>query len=138
TIALFALIVLGLGGHILYGLAIASSVLTLVTVIPVLVIDHFRSGTFVAWTGFELAWLFILWILWVATAGNAASWASWCGTTYSYFGYDYYVGLAEGYCHELQALAAFSFLNFFMMLGLFIYILVMAIRAHQGGYTGIW
>ncbi|KZO96653.1 hypothetical protein CALVIDRAFT_109819 [Calocera viscosa TUFC12733] len=139
TIALFALIVLGLGGHLLYGLAIASGVLTLVTVIPVLVIDHFRRGTFVAWTGFELAWLFILWVLWISTGGQAASLASLCGGySYDYFGDSYYVGLAEGYCHELSAIAAFGFFNFFLMLGMFIYIIIMAVRAHQGGYTNIW
>ncbi|EJU04661.1 hypothetical protein DACRYDRAFT_93134 [Dacryopinax primogenitus] len=140
TIALFSLVVLGLAGHIVYGLGIATAVLTLVVIIPVLVIDHLRRGTFFVWTAVELGWLFVLWVLWIATGGDGASAASLCNglSSYDYLGYTYYVGLAEGYCHELQAATAFAFLNWIMMFGMFIYILVMAVRAQQAGYPGIW
>jgi len=140
TVGVLSIIVLGLGANLVFGLAIATAVLTLLSVIPVLTIDFFRKGVFTSWTAVELAWLGLIWILWLATGADAASIASLCNNTCfdDGFGDTYCYGYSGSFCGQIRAVAAFGFINFFITLAIWIWTLVIAVRAHNSGDHHIW
>ncbi|KAH9978110.1 hypothetical protein BGW80DRAFT_1249701 [Lactifluus volemus] len=95
-------------------LALATGLLTLLTIIPMFIIDLYRQGAFVSYTVFEISSFSILWVLWLSSASYAA-WAdsqltalllgdSSCSI--DLFGSG---ALSQG-CSEIKAITAFSFL----------------------------
>ncbi|KAG1754797.1 uncharacterized protein EDB91DRAFT_1095634 [Suillus paluster] len=109
------------------GVATCAS-LSLVSVVHRLIVD------FIATWGFHLH-DFILWVLWVATAGEA---------TYAfnyYFPrgciYATYDPTYNTYCMEVQAVQAFAFLNFIMLLFYTCTLLVLSIIAANNGRS-VW
>lgn len=143
----FSLIVVGLSAHLislteeyyaLYfvfcALGIATAGLTISTVPVMLIIDVIRRGAFTSMVVVELVWLFVLWVLWVATAGEAVS----AGNYYFPSGcvYDKYPTVNEA-CREIQAVEAFSFLAFFVLLGYTSVLLVFTCIAAARG-NSLW
>ncbi|KAI6047989.1 hypothetical protein EDC04DRAFT_42145 [Pisolithus marmoratus] len=142
----FSVIVLGLSAHLIsltekyyafyfiFGaLGIATAVLTIFTVPVMLIIDVVRRGAFTSMVIVELIWLFVLWVLWVATAGEAVSAAE----LYFSAGCVYENSLVNQACHEIQAVEAFSFLVFFILLGYTIVLLVFTCIAAARG-NSLW
>ncbi|KAI6136266.1 hypothetical protein F5141DRAFT_19208 [Pisolithus sp. B1] len=99
-----------------------------------LIIDVIRRGAFTSMVVVELVWLFVLWVLWVATAGEAVS----AGNYYFPSGcvYDKYPTVNEA-CREIQAVEAFSFLAFFVLLGYTSVLLVFTCIAAARG-NSLW
>lgn len=143
----FSLIVMGLSAHLisvteeyyaLYfvfcALGIATAGLTVLTVPAMLIIDVLRRGAFTSMVVVELVWLFVLWVLWVATAGEAVS----AGNFYFPSGcvYDRYPTVNQA-CREIQAVEAFAFLAFFVLLGYTIVLLVFTCIAAARG-NSLW
>ncbi|KAI9062972.1 hypothetical protein FKP32DRAFT_1592934 [Trametes sanguinea] len=140
-----AIILLGLGAHALSavgglalptfawsGLAVATAVLTVVTVPAMLVVDLLRTGAFTSMIVVELAWLSFLGVLFLATGGaaaeNAADFWVQCST--------WYPASARTVCSETSAAAAFGFLGWLTLWGYTITLLVLLIiHANRGHYV---
>ncbi|KAI0269309.1 hypothetical protein BC834DRAFT_622748 [Gloeopeniophorella convolvens] len=129
TANVFAIIVMGVSAGLISltepafyykfaALALATSLLTLFTTIPMFVIDSLRQGSFLSWIATELGWLTVLWILWLSSASYAAwtdgqidgffSEESSCN--FGVFGDD---DISSG-CHEIKAIMAFAFLTWIL------------------------
>ncbi|KAF8841942.1 hypothetical protein BDN67DRAFT_471233 [Paxillus ammoniavirescens] len=140
---LFSIIVLGLAAHLLWltlfwfnlyfifcALGVAAAGLSLLTLPVMLVTDFLRRGAFTSMVVVELVWLSILWVLWVATAAEAVN-----ASTY-YFPYGC---IDEGdptvlqACHEIQAVEAFSFLIFIILMLYTVLLLISALVAASRG-----
>ncbi|EJT98436.1 hypothetical protein DACRYDRAFT_24499 [Dacryopinax primogenitus] len=135
-VAFLSIIVLGISANVNFGLGIATAVLTIISVIPVLAIDFFRKGVFTSWTSVELGLVGLLWVLWLATGADAASLAS-AGCDAFCEGFFCY-GYSASTCSQVRAIAAFGFIGFFILLALWVWTLVIGVRAHNVGDTRIW
>jgi len=96
-----------------FSLPLAVSVLTLVSMVPILVLEHIRKGLVTSLLVVELGWVGFLWVLWLAAGGEAASTgvdASTCSRLNS---------ASQTLCSSLVAITAFSFLNWIILLGWF-------------------
>ncbi|THU78715.1 hypothetical protein K435DRAFT_845706 [Dendrothele bispora CBS 962.96] len=156
TTVVFALIVLGIDAHILAhfiaqltaedvhvpikpGLAIATAVLTLVTLPVMLILDAIRKGkAFTSKVIVELIWLGILWVLWVATAAHSVQAFN---EIFGPEGCDNENISGDNeimtFCREIQATAAFGFLNWIALFFYTVILLVFAIRASGRG-SPVW
>jgi len=144
---LFAIVTLGLAAHFtattdtyfgltfnFAALAIASAVLTLVTLPVMLIVDLMRTGAFTSMVVTELVWLFVLWALWLSTGADTA-WFNSLTFANSCSGYN---SVSTTACNEVQAIEAFGFLNWIMLMGYSITILVAAIMASSRGHPNPW
>ncbi|KAF9514746.1 hypothetical protein BS47DRAFT_1381802 [Hydnum rufescens UP504] len=153
ALVLFSLIVLGLDGHIISvtggshevciegfcanagvstpsfaGLGVATAVLTLVSVIPITIIDVLRKGAITSFVAVELGWFFFLWVMWLATFGDTA------GNT----GCNSSAANGIGICSQVRAVEAFSFLAWFALFAYWVLLLVFSFIAFSKGDTKIW
>lgn len=146
ALLVFALIVLGLDGHLVAKLhhtydegffkvtinapawaklGVATSVLTLVSLLPMLIIDFLRKGAPTSLVAVELVWLGFLWILWLATAADTANHVD-CG------------GSSDPICSQAQAAEAFSWLSWIVMTAYWAILLAFSFIAHSKGNSRIW
>ncbi|KZO99418.1 hypothetical protein CALVIDRAFT_534407 [Calocera viscosa TUFC12733] len=140
TVAFLSIIVLGISANLDFGLGIATAVLTIISAIPVLVIDFFRKGVFTSWTAVELGWVGVLWVLWLATGADAASIATVACEVFCVndgFGDNFCSG-SGSICSQIRAVAAFGFIGFFILVAIWVWTLVIAIRAHNVGDQHVW
>jgi len=130
VVIFFSIITFGISAnltHIFSGLfsfapyTLAVSIITLIVVIPMLVIDFIRQGAVTSWVIVELIWVFILGILWLAAGGNDAGLG-----IIGCIGAD---GPAESACQQVQAIEAFSFLNWLILHFYFVGLLILSIVA---------
>ncbi|KAG8953708.1 hypothetical protein FRC04_001912 [Tulasnella sp. 424] len=114
-----------------FALGIATSLLTFILIVASLVIDKFRRGAVTSLVMVELAWVGLLWVLWLSTAAAITDLGIFtsCG---------YYNTEVESTCHQYQAVEAFSFLNWLMLLGWWCTLLALSIRAASNGISGVW
>jgi len=158
TASFFAFIVLGLSGNILSlfpsgfptpgyaGLALATSVLTLITIIPIVVIDFFRKGAVTSLVVVELVWSSLLTILWLAAAADTTAALSGVSCSSVVNVPDGFGGTATVFqssaavtqCHEVQAIAAFSWLNFFNLGAWLVFLITASSIAHSRGNDRVW
>jgi len=139
----FSLIVLGIGANFVAqttkynvytvssvpGFSVATPVLTMVILIPIIVIEYLRRGAVTSLVASELGYVGFLWILWLACASNATSILGGfvigdCGLLN---------GQAASYCRQYQALQAFSWLNWLIFMIYWVTLLVLALMAHSRG-----
>jgi hypothetical protein len=143
---LFALITLGLaaditrtteeaisGYYYFAVLAIATSVLTLVSLPVLIVVDLIRTGAFTSMIVVELGWLSILWVLWLATGADTADVSSKIFIS----GCNYVHPILETTCRETAAIAAFSFLTWIILFGYVILLFVFSVMAANKGHS-VW
>ncbi|KAI0724448.1 hypothetical protein C8T65DRAFT_563949 [Cerioporus squamosus] len=144
--SLCAVILLGVGAHVLAsvgdlrlptfawaGLAVATAVLSMVTLPAMLVVDLLRSGAFTSMIVVELSWLGFLGILFLATGGAAAANATdfWVQCN------AWFPDAAQTVCNETSAAAAFGFLGWVTVwayTGTLLVVLI--VQAQRGNY--IW
>ncbi|KAF8499970.1 hypothetical protein JB92DRAFT_3146265 [Gautieria morchelliformis] len=112
---------------------VAVAVLTLLTVIPILIMTFLSRRSVTSIVLFEISWAAILMILWVVSAGQTS------GTTIpndrcSGNGDDRW----ESFCIQFQAIQAFSWLNFIILLLWLTTVIVVAAIAHNRGHTWVW
>jgi len=148
TTLLFALIVMSLSANLISltepvfyykfsALALSTSLLTLFTVTPMLVIDMLRQGSFFSFIVVEIVWLSVLWVLWLSS-GSYAAWtdgqliAAFPNESTCNFGFFSLQGAVQG-CHEIKAIMAFSFLLWILLMAYTVMLLILAIRAHERG-----
>ncbi|OCB84531.1 hypothetical protein A7U60_g8517 [Sanghuangporus baumii] len=92
------------------GLAVAISVITLIVITPMLAIDFVRRGAVTSWVIVELGVTGVLMILWLATAATTADFTD--GTVDC----DGLRGDSEFICRTYQAIEAFAFINWLLLL----------------------
>jgi hypothetical protein len=146
--SLFAFIVLILSGlitnftdtffNVFYdyaALGIATSLLTLLTLPTMLALSIVRKGIFTSMIGVEIGWIWFLWILWLAVAGDSAG-----GFTVFFFNCDRFIDGSDrqGACNESQALTAFAFLCWFLLMFYGAFLATLTFRQHLRGNTGVW
>ncbi|KAF8584537.1 hypothetical protein K439DRAFT_1660708 [Ramaria rubella] len=115
-------------------LALAVAVISLVVVVPSIIIDFFRVGSFVSMVVVELSWSFILMILWIAAAGQATN--EFSGVDCSDIPSIYSTLLS--YCRQSQALEAFVWIGFLILLSWLTTLVSLAATAHNRGNTRVW
>ncbi|KAI9512711.1 hypothetical protein F5148DRAFT_973099, partial [Russula earlei] len=102
------------------------------------VIGSFRQGSVLSYLVVEIGWLTVLWIFWLAS-GSYAAWTddqifaadpTQASCNFGIFG----DGAASQLCHEIKAIMAFSFLLWLLLMGYTILLLVLGIRAQDGGH----
>jgi len=108
-------------------LALAISLLSLLTICPMLVLDHIRTGFATSRIIVELIVLSVLSILWLGTAADTAS--------YNSFAVDC---SSDNSCGEIQAIEAFSFLNWIILMGYCITLLVFSVIHGRRGNSRVW
>ncbi|EMD40470.1 hypothetical protein CERSUDRAFT_111068 [Gelatoporia subvermispora B] len=115
-------------------MAIAIGVLTMVTLLPMLIVDIFRTGAFTSMILVEQIWLNLLWVLWLTVGALGAS-----DVTGFYEGQcsTWSPAAVASSCDETQAVAAFGFLACFALTGYTSLIMVFAIIRHSRGVP-IW
>ncbi|OBZ78967.1 hypothetical protein A0H81_00689 [Grifola frondosa] len=124
-------------GYFTYGaLGIATALLALLTVPPMLVIDLLRTGAFTSMIAVELSWLGFLWIMFLATGGSAADSAANFWGSCSFWST---IGLSASAnaCRETSGIAAFGFLAWIVLLGYFVALLTMSIIHATRGHH-VW
>jgi len=153
TVLLFSLIVLSISADLISiteplfyykfsAFALATSLLTFMTVIPMLVIDMIRQGAIFSYIITELVVLSVLWVLWLSS-GSYAAW-----TDNQLIGLDplesscdfgnFDTGLFTQGCQEIKAVMAFSFLTWIILMAYTGILLVVAIRAQGRGLQNVW
>jgi hypothetical protein len=154
---LFSLIILGLDGHLIStlrrshevcvdglfcgtakgsipsfaGLGVATAILILVSIIPIIIINILRKGAITSFVTVELGQFFFLWIMRIATFSDTAGNTS-CNSSFT----D-----GDSLCSQTQAVEAFSFLAFlawFILFAYWILLLVFSLLAYSKDNTKIW
>ncbi|KAI0248973.1 hypothetical protein BJV78DRAFT_1231255 [Lactifluus subvellereus] len=83
TTILFSIIVMALSAALIVqtepnfywkfsALALGTGLLTVITIVPIFIIDMLRKGTFFSYIAVEIVWLKVLWVLWLSSASYAA------------------------------------------------------------------
>lgn len=139
TVTLFSIIVFCISAHMIAmtnafragayyhfsALSLATSILTLLTVPAMYYVSIKRQGAFSSWICVEIAWLWFLWIMWISSAGSTAAlyWVNFC---------------SGGICSEAQALEAFGFLNWIILVFYVTTLVVLSVMAHVRGRQDVW
>ncbi|KAI0303075.1 hypothetical protein BC826DRAFT_1101218 [Russula brevipes] len=112
-------------------LALAISLLTILTVTPMFIVDKLREGSIFSYAT-------ILWILWL-TSGAYAAWTE-DGflreyteeATCQYYGR--FGAKNSLYCHETKAVIGFSFILWILLMAYTVTLLVLTLRAKERGH----
>ncbi|KAF9563334.1 hypothetical protein CPC08DRAFT_329054 [Agrocybe pediades] len=113
--------------------AIATSILTLLTLPVMYFFSAKRKGAIVSMIAIEFGWTAFLWILWLAVASTAASF-QWLGTDSCS---DFVRSSTRAACNESKAITAFGFLTWIPLMFYNIFLLSLIIR-HQMRGTSLW
>ncbi|TFY80411.1 hypothetical protein EWM64_g3600 [Hericium alpestre] len=111
-------------------LGVAISVISIVSLLPMIIVDFLRRGAFTSWVIVEVSWLSVLWILWLST-GAYSAWAY--GLMFVFSDCDYIANTVSQLCQEYKALEAFSFLTWIILMA---YAVVLMIFAFMGQSRG--
>jgi len=149
----FSLIVLGTAAHILsvtesilgtfwayIAFAVAVSVLTLLTLPPLIITSIIRSGAAPNYVVVELGWISVLWVLWMASAGFSANQLSLqfpIGCSSNAFVSDI-SNVVTINCSEFWAVEAFSWLIWLTLMPYAVFLFFMAIIQHSRGNRQVW
>jgi len=132
-----------IGLHVEFAdMALAISVITILTVMPMVLVDFFRSGAFTSFILVEIVWFTILWVLWLATGALTSSNA--VASEIFSSGCDFFdvsdpalATAANDTCRQWGTLQAFEYLNFIL---LFIYSITLVVFGFIGSNRGehVW
>jgi len=136
TVLVFSIIVLGLSANIdalvhasfdPASLALAVSVITIFTMVPIIALEHLRKGMVTSLVFVELIWVGVLWVLWLASGGEAAS----LGVIASRCSSDFLSSGEKTLCSSIVAITAFSFLNWLILMGWFVTLLIFGVMGNH-------
>ncbi|KAJ7464843.1 hypothetical protein B0H11DRAFT_67945 [Mycena galericulata] len=152
TVLVFSVIVLGLaaslssttqsfGFQFTYAsLAIATAVITMVTIGPMIALEILQPGGITSMVIFEINSLFFLWVLWLATASESAQ----ADAVFNDFlGFGSCGDLVDdpidsGICTKTSAIEAFAFLNWIILMGYAGTLLFLSVVAANRNHAGVW
>ncbi|THU91973.1 hypothetical protein K435DRAFT_967873 [Dendrothele bispora CBS 962.96] len=149
ALILCSLVVLGLSAHLaslseeafaFEGLGIATAAITIATVPLMVGVDLTRKGAFTSMVVVELTWLGILWVLWLATGAEAIQIfnLAFIGCDNQLDDFDDFELSDESTCRETQAVAAFGFLGWIILMFYWVFLLVASITAASHGNSQVW
>ncbi|KAJ7438404.1 hypothetical protein B0H11DRAFT_2104998 [Mycena galericulata] len=129
-------------------LAIATAVITMVTVGPMIGLEIFRPGGITSMVIFEINSLFLLWVLWLATAAESVQ-ADTAFNQFSGFGLcsnsadnvdniDNVDPFDNGLCAKTSALEAFAFLNWIILMVYAGTLLFLSVVAANRNHKEVW
>jgi len=142
-VSFFSIIVLGLGAHIasvfapaavpfdFAGLGIAVSLLTLLSLIPMLVLSFMDKVLWVNMVAVEVGWLGFLWVLWLATAALTNN-----DLAFVVFGGCGFVDSSVN-CGELLGFQALAWLNWVLLFKYTIVLIGLTVFQHVRG-NRVW
>jgi len=142
-VSFFSIIVLGLGAHIVSvlapaaapfdfaGLGIAVSLLTLISLIPMLVLSFLDKVLWVNMVAVEIGWLGLLWVLWLATAALTNN-----DLAEFVFGVCDFADNTLG-CGEVLGFQALSWLNWVLLFKYTIVLIALTVFQHLRG-NQVW
>ncbi|KAF8580570.1 hypothetical protein K439DRAFT_1636903 [Ramaria rubella] len=114
--------------------AVVIAALTLLTVLPVLVMNFVRRRCVTSVVLFEIGWVSILMILWVVSAGQTSGTSMFIDRCSDSDADDD----IQAMCDQFRAIQAFSWINFIMLLLWLAVVMVVALMAHNRGHTRVW
>jgi len=133
----FAIIALGLSAHLtslveafvgetvtFAVLALATACLTILTLPIMLIVDMVRKGAFTSMVLVELIWFGILWIMWLATAADAVVSAR---RVFPDGCIAFVFVELDTICHVSSGIVALAFVNFVLLFGYSVTLVVFAI-----------
>jgi len=116
------------------GLAVATAVLTLLSVVAMGVVDHLRKDAITQKPIVEMCWFGFLWVLWLAAGAHTIATANDLGCNIALS-----LGISNSSCSEIHAIAAFSFLNWLTLMGYTAALLIICVfLAFRRGQTDVW
>ncbi|KAF8271722.1 hypothetical protein EI94DRAFT_1796838 [Lactarius quietus] len=150
TVAFFAFIVMAISADLVAligsvpgfsgfsGFALATSIITLATVIPMFLLDMFRQGAIFSYILVEIVWLSVLWVFWLSSGSYSASTDLFTAVdcNFGFFG-DFGDGGLTQVCQETKAITAFAFLTWIILLVYTGVLLFLGIRAQGRGHK-VW
>jgi len=111
---------------------LATSVLTLLFLVPISIIDVVRDKAITSVLAFELIWTGILWILWLAVAADATAAGIFDNCSYE----DARINTI---CHQFPALQGLAFFNWLLLFGWFITLGILAVNLRRtSNRTSLW
>lgn len=110
--------------------SLAVAIITLVTIWPMRIADIFAPNAFICTVLFEVIWLGLLDCFWLGVAAWSTVWYSPWATLCPLFSQLDYVGDA---CLDMRLDVAFGYINFILLLGYHMMILVFGILSSQNG-----
>jgi hypothetical protein len=122
-----------LGGYFPWAaFALAIGFITLVTVPVMIALSIFLKGAFTSMIVVELSYVCLLWILWLSVGGTIGNleMINYCSAIGSNAG--------QSACMETQAMVAFSFLNWLLLMGLNIFLFTLVVIQANRGNSAIW
>ncbi|KAJ6592383.1 hypothetical protein B0H19DRAFT_1055114 [Mycena capillaripes] len=148
TVILFSLITLGVAaaltattekflfGYLSYAaLAIATAVLTLLTLPAMIALEMMRPGGPTSMVIVEISWLGFLSILWLSTGAHTAAFTFGIALDCGDLGLD---TIDASACHETSAIEAFGFLNWLILMGYVGMLLVMSLMVASRKHSSVW
>ncbi|KIL67254.1 hypothetical protein M378DRAFT_159655 [Amanita muscaria Koide BX008] len=144
TVCFFSLIVLGVSAYLIslteqvgfyytfMAFAVAIAALTLITFPPLLIISFIRKGALFNYIIVEVGVLGLFWVLWLATASYTANTLVLLPLDCNFIDPSFVTS-----CHELQAIHAFSWLNWLILTAYWPFLLVMALIQQNRG-NPVW
>jgi len=120
--------------------ALATGLLTVITTVPMFIVDLARKGAFFSHIVVEIVWLSVLWVLWLSS-GSYAAWtddqiaSQFSEESTCSFGVFGDVSGANQGCGEIKAIMAFSFLLWILLATYTSILLGLSIRALSRGHS---
>ncbi|KAH9971806.1 hypothetical protein BGW80DRAFT_419996 [Lactifluus volemus] len=120
-------------------LTLSTGLLTILTIIPMFIVDLCGQGAFFSYTIVEIVWFSILWSLWL----SAGSYAAWTDSLYTKnsstltrctLTLNNMANVLQA-CSEIKAITAFSFLVWILLMAYTFILLGVCIRAHGRGHS---
>jgi len=134
TVIIFSLVVMGLTAHLdaalnegdiyFVNFALAISVLSQFTIIPIIIIERVCEGAITSLIIVELIWVGLLWVLWLVSGSSSAT----LGIGEFVCNQDYLSAAVWSVCNQVYAITTFSFLNWVILMGWFSTLLVFGFR----------
>jgi len=99
---------------------LATSVLTIAFMVPIIIVDLLRKGAFTSMIIVELVWTAVLWLLWLASAAESTA-----------VGIFHVCNFEDGHlttlCHQYPAIQGLAYFNWILLFGWWLTLLFLAI-----------
>ncbi|EJU04548.1 hypothetical protein DACRYDRAFT_20256 [Dacryopinax primogenitus] len=137
AVIILSIIELGIAASIKDKLGIATGVLSSVGIAVSLFMEQSEEPAVINWVGVEVFWTGLLWVLWIATAALGTTNSSGCSSFFHFY-QGVYWSYDASFCNKFHVIQAFSFINAFTLMAIFIWNLKIAVSAHSQGHARVW
>lgn len=115
-------------------LAIATAILTLLSLPAMIALSMFRKGAFTSMIAVEIGWTWFLWIMWIAVGASSVDlFADSCDLYQFAFGQQ-----GVNACNDNKGIIALAFLNWICLLFYKVFLTGLTFRQYLRGNTRVW